>query len=492
MDIVFISTEAFPFAKTGGLGDVCGSLPTALAALGHRVKLLMPAFRSIHHCGLPIRPTDQTLSVSFDGRVVGARLLTATLPQSNVEVFFIDQPQYYDRPQLYGDAAGDYPDNCERFAFFCRAALQVIDRVCPHVDIVHCHDWQTGLVPAYMAYDFGSYAWMREARSVMTIHNLAYQGRFWHYDMPLTGLGWDRFNPAGLEFYGGLNFLKTGILLADMITTVSPTYAQEIQGTLHGCGLDSVLRDRQDRLRGIINGIDETIWNPAIDPHLAKNYNSQTWAEGKAANKRSLQTEFGLDIDAGIPMVGLVGRLADQKGWDLVLEVMGWHFAEGRPVQWIVLGTGEARYQDALAELASKHFDRFALSLAFSDALAHRIEAGADLFLMASRYEPCGLNQLYSLRYGTIPVVTATGGLVDTVIDANETTVRDATATGFRSVEFSAAAIDHQIGRALSLKFHMPSIWSAMVATGMNTDWSWRKSAARYNEVYAETFALER
>ncbi len=492
MDIVFLSTEAVPFAKTGGLGDVCGSLPAKLAEAGHRVSLIMPAFRSVRECGVPVQTTDATVSVWINGRAVGARLVSSKLPGSNVDVHFIDQPQYYDRPRLYGDDSGDYHDNCERFAFFCRAALQVIDRVSPHVDIVHCHDWQAGLVPAYMAYGFESHPWMNHARSVMTIHNLAYQGRFWHYDMPLTGLGWDRFTSEGLEFYGGLNFLKTGILLADTITTVSPTYSNEIQTPLHGCGLDPVLQARVGRLTGIINGIDDAVWNPSTDPHLAHNYDVGSWVEGKRANKQALQEYFGLDRNPDLPMIGLVGRLADQKGWDLVLDSMRWHLEGDRPAQWAILGTGEARYHDALSSLASGYRGRVGLQLSFSDTLAHRIEAGADIFLMPSRYEPCGLNQLYSLRYGTVPIVAATGGLVDTVTDVNETTLIDGTATGFHVHGFRAEELDHQIGRALAMKYHAPHYWAAIVERGMKEDWSWRKSAARYEQVYAQTLALSR
>ena len=502
MDIVFLSTEAVPFAKTGGLGDVCGSLPATLASAGHRVTLILPAFRSIRDSGLPIETTDISVSVEIGGRVVGARLLKSKLPGSQANVYFIDQPQYYDRPGLYGDSNGDYRDNCERFAFFCRAALQVISRVSPQVDIVHCNDWQTGLVPAYMAYRFESHPWMERARSVMTVHNLAYQGRFWHLDMPLTGLSWDRFTPEGLEFYSELNFLKTGILLADMITTVSPTYAKEIQTESHGYGLDAILRGRANetssdgisdgRLRGIINGIDDAVWNPSTDSHLTKTYDIRSRVAGKAANKLSLQHEFSLSPNPDIPMIGLVGRLADQKGWDLVIDVMRWSLEENRPIQWMILGTGEARYHDALSAFASRYGEQVGLRLGFSDSLAHRIEAGADLFLMPSRYEPCGLNQLYSLRYGTVPVVMATGGLVDTVTDLNEETFADGTATGFRIPIFTAEAVDQEIGRGLATRYHASSTWDAMVETGMSADWSWRKSAQRYQEVYAETLTLER
>lgn len=492
MDIVFLSTEAVPFAKTGGLGDVCGALPATLAQSGHRVSLVMPAFRSIRNSGLEIEPTDISLTVSINGRQVAARLLKSSWPGSSATVYFIDQPQYYDRVGLYGDQHGDHRDNCERFAFFCRAALQAIGRISPQVDIIHCNDWQTGLVPAYMHYGFESHGWMERARSVFTVHNLAYQGRFWHYDMPLTGLGWDKFTAEGIEFFGSLNFLKAGIQLADMITTVSPTYAEEIQLPLHGCGLDPVLRSRTDRLRGIINGIDDAVWNPSTDPHLAANYGVNDWRSGKASNKRFIQESFGLEVDPEIPLIGLVGRLADQKGWDLITEVMNWNLSENRPVQWIVLGTGEIRYHDQLSDFASNYPGRFGLRLGFSDALAHQIEAGADMFLMPSRYEPCGLNQLYSLRYGTVPIVTATGGLVDTVTDAIDETLSAGTATGFLIPTFSAEAIDHALGKALAMRHHAPHLWATMVERGMSEDWTWRKSAQRYESVYVEALALSK
>ena len=492
LKIVFLSTEAVPFAKTGGLGDVCGSLPTTLSQAGHQVSLIMPAFRAIRESGMQIQSTDISIAVSVVGRIVSARLLRSKLPGSDVDVFFIDQPKYYDRSGLYGDRDGDYRDNCERFAFFCRAALRAIDRVCPAVDIVHCNDWQTGLVPAYMAFRFESHPWMENARSLITIHNLAYQGRFWHHDMPLTGLGWDRFTPEGLEFYGDLNFLKTGILLSNMITTVSPTYANEILTPDHGCGLDGVLRSRAERIRGITNGIDDSIWNPETDPHLSQTYTLDSWIEGKAANKQSLQNEFGLAPNPDVPLVGLVGRLADQKGWDFVIDVMRWNLEENRPVQWMVLGTGEARYHDALSQFAQRFPDRFGLKLGFSDSLAHRIEAGADIFLMPSRYEPCGLNQLYSLRYGSVPIVTATGGLADTVIDTNVQTIASGMATGFHIHEFSASAVDGVLGKALSIRHHAGSTWASIVKAGMATDSSWRKIATRYERVYAEALSLDR
>lgn len=510
LDIVFLSTEAVPFAKTGGLGDVCGALPATLASRGHNVSLIMPAFSSIHASGIAIRKTNISFAVEMRRRVIGARLLVADLPgvvatgdvpPGKARVYFIDQPLFYDRPGLYGDGSGDYSDNCERFAFFCRAALLAIARLQTNVDIVHCNDWQTGLVPAYMALRFESHAWMERAKSVFTIHNLAYQGQFWHWDFPLTGLDWQHFTPAALEFYGGINFLKAAVQFADRLTTVSPTYAQEIQTPLHGCGLDPLLRARSSVLSGIINGIDGDAWNPATDRFLKLsnppaiddasrcrgNYDVTNWQQGKAIQKRRLQDEFGLDRDAEIPLVGLVGRLADQKGWDLIIEVLGRHLKQNRPVQWAILGTGEKRYHIALTELAERYPRQFGLRLAFSDAVAHLIEAAADIFLMPSRYEPCGLNQMYSLRYGTVPVVTATGGLVDTVIDATPENLAAGTATGFQIADFSADQLDQVLGEALRIRYHEPQTWRKIVETGMRQDWSWRQVASQYEQLYAKT-----
>lgn len=521
MDIVFLSTEAVPFAKTGGLGDVCGALPATLASRGHNVSLIMPAFASIYASGIPIRQTGISFAVEIRGRVIGARLLVADLPgviataginPGKAQVYFINQPQFYDRPGLYGDGSGDYGDNCERFAFFCRAALLAISRIQTHVDIVHCNDWQTGLVPAYMALRFESHAWMEQAKSVFTIHNLAYQGQFWHWDFPLTGLDWQHFTPEGLEFYGGVNFLKAGIQFADRLTTVSPTYAQEIQTPLHGCGLDPLLRARSSVLSGITNGIDDAAWNPATDRFLKLsqadstshppatqsgngspcegNYDVTNWQQGKAIQKRRLQDEFGLEPDPEIPLVGLVGRLVDQKGWNLIIEVLGRHLHQNRPVQWAILGTGEKRYHVALAELAERFPRQFGLRLAFSDAIAHLIEAAADIFLMPSRYEPCGLNQLYSLRYGTVPVVTATGGLVDTVIDATAENLADGIATGFQIADFSADQLDQVLGESLRVRYHDKEKWQKIVETGMRQDWSWRHVASQYEKLYAKTVSF--
>jgi starch synthase len=427
-----------------------------------------------------------------DRKLVGARLLKGRLPDSDVPVWFIDQPQYFDREALYGTSHGDYPDNAERFAFFCRAAMQAIARIGWTVDIVHCNDWQTGLVPAMTRALPVSHPWISRAASIITIHNLAYQGQFPAYDFQWVGLDWSHFNPDEFEFYGHLNFLKTAIVTADAITTVSPKYAEEIQTPLHGCGLDGVLSARADRVFGIINGIDRNTWDPRRDTKLASNYGVQDWHRGKLENKRSIQREFGLEQSDDLPLIGLVGRLAEQKGWDLILPVLRWHLSEDRPTQWIVLGSGDPRYEHPLMELREQYPEKFALHIGFSDELAHRIEAGADLFVMPSLYEPCGLNQLYSLRYGSVPIVTNTGGLANSVVNCNSETLEDETATGFYVPETAPQALDAAIGRALRLRHHAPEHWEKMVRTGMSQDWSWRKSATQYIELYEKTAAIKR
>lgn len=492
MNIVYLSTEAVPFAKTGGLADVCGTLPAKISALGHRAAIIMPAFRSVRQSEVPVERTDISFAVMMSPRkLVGCRVLKSHLPDGEVPVWFLDQPQYFDREALYGTSTEDYPDNSERFAFFCRAALQLMPRIGWPIDLVHCNDWQTGLVPLLMKADLELDPAIRRIPTAMTIHNLAYQGQFPKEEFSFTGLDWSHFNHRESEFYGKLNFLKTGIVSADVVTTVSPRYSQEIRTPEHGCGLEKVLDSVSDRLVGITNGIDRAIWNPKTDSKLFANYDVETWREGKYANKIRLQEQFQLQQSNEIPLIGLVGRLASQKGWDLILPVLRWHLSENRPTQWIVLGSGDSRYEQELRRLAETYPNRFALYLGFSDPLAHRIEAGADVFVMPSHYEPCGLNQLYSLRYGTVPVVTPTGGLSDTVVDCNETTLAKGSATGFYVHSLEPGALDEAIGRALHLRYHQPTKWAQLVETGMSQDWSWKKSAQAYESLYAKTIALK-
>lgn len=492
MNIVYLTTEAVPFAKTGGLADVCGALPARVSELGHRAAIIMPAFRSIHRAGIPIELTDISFAVSMSrDKLIGCRLLKSNLPDGDVPVWFIEQPQYFDRDSLYGTPEGDYPDNAERFAFFCRAALMAITRIGSSVDILHCNDWQTGLAPIMIAADPNPVPWMKKTSTVMTIHNLAHQGNFPSEAFAWTGLDWSHFHADECEYYGQLNFLKTGLITSDMVTTVSPRYSQEIRTTGHGCGLEGVLRAAGNRLVGIINGIDQEIWNPAKDLNLFANYDADSWRDGKHQNKLALQQKFGLEVSGEVPLIGLVGRLASQKGWNLVIPVLRQHLVEGRPTQWVVLGSGDTRYELELRELAKLYPNRFALHVGFSDVLAHQIEAASDVFVMPSLYEPCGLNQLYSLRYGSVPIVTPTGGLADTVVDFDEETLQKGTASGFYVRGIDPQSLDNAIGRALHLRYHDPQRWDALVRNGMTQDWSWNKSVHEYVALYAKAIALK-
>lgn len=484
MNIVFASSEVTPFAKTGGLADVCGALPVELARLGHNVAVMMPAYRQVKACELPIEPLGVKFDIPIGNKIVRGRLLRGALPGSDVPIFFVEQDDYFDRPELYRQKGEDYKDNCERYVFFCRAVLESIRLLNLSVDVIHCHDWQTSLIPAYLHIEYLHTHGYEKIASLLTIHNLAYQGIFWHWDMLLTGLDWKYFNWSQMEFYGKLNLLKTGIIFADGLTTVSQRYSEEIQTEELGCGLGGVIQQRSDVLRGIVNGVDYGVWNPATDVHLAARYDVSTWQAGKAACKAALQQELGLPVASQKPLIALVGRLVDQKGWDLVAEVMR-RWVNEMDVQWVILGTGEPSYHDLLGEMSRNHPDRVAARLEFSDPLAHRIEAGSDIFLMPSRFEPCGLNQLYSLKYGSVPVVRSTGGLADTVVPATPDTMENKSATGFVFEEYQTSALDAALRQAVSTYWQDPAIWQQLVETGMRQDWSWGNSAANYLEAYA-------
>lgn len=482
------TSEAVPFAKTGGLADVSGALPLELAARGHRCIVVMPAYRHIYKAGIDIRPTDIGFAVQVSGRAVAARLLKAEVPNSSVEFYFVDQPHYFDRQGIYNEISGDYRDNCERFSFFCAAAAQAVECLGIDVDIAHVHDWPTALIPAYAATQHGGHRWYQRAATVITIHNLAYQGRFHSSDYHWTGMDWKYFNYRQMEYYGDLNLMKTGLVFADRLTTVSHTYAKEIQTAENGFGLDGVLRERADRLTGIVNGVDYHIWDPAKDPHLPKGYDVHSWRDGKAECRRQLSDELGIPFEPHLPLIGLVGRLADQKGWDLVIPLMH-KWVHHYPAQWVILGTGDARYHESLGYLASQAGHRLALRLEFSDRLAHRIEAASDIFLMPSRFEPCGLNQLYSLKYGTPPVVHAVGGLVDTVTHASAENLAARSATGFVFHHYSVEALEHCLHQACEVFRHQPDTWKQIVETGMQQDWSWLRSAREYESVYSQAIS---
>jgi starch synthase len=425
---------------------------------------------------------------------VPAYLWQATLPGSDVQVFLIDQPDYYDRDRptegrglyqfsLPGGDKRDYPDNCERYVFFSRAVLQAVELLELRPDIIHANDWQTGLIPVYLREDMRLRETFQNTKSFFTIHNIAYQGVFWHWDMLLTGLDWNLFNPRQLEFYGQMNILKGGIVFADLVTTVSPTYAREIQTAAYGCGLEGVLAERREHLFGIVNGVDYRVWNPATDRHIAAAYTPETVALGKPVCKRALQTKFKLPTEASVPLLGVVARLTPQKGVDLICEAAESLLNLG--AQLVVLGEGDALYKTMLQNLQRRHPTQVGLYMGFDEALAHQIEAGSDIFLMPSLYEPSGLNQLYSLKYGTVPVVRATGGLADTIIDFNPSTQGAGLATGFNFAPYSADALRRTVERALNLYRRDPAGWQRLMQTAMRQDWSWDRVAVEYERLYS-------
>jgi starch synthase len=489
--ILLATTEAVPFAKTGGLADVCGALPSEIEGLGHEIVVVMPAFKQIYASGVEIHQTDVELNIPVGGRTVTGGVLKGKLPGSDVTVYFVDQKDYYDREGLYQEDGKDYRDNCERFVFFCRAALELIDLLDLKTDLVHCNDWQTALIPAYLKTLYADRPGYRQIHSVLTIHNLAYQGVFWHWDMLLTGMDWRYFNWRQMEFYGQLNLLKSGIAFADSVSTVSPRYAEEIRTAELGCGLEEILRHRGESLVGILNGVDTRIWNPAEDPFLATPYNVENWKAGKADAKARLQSQLGLANNERAPLLGFVGRLAEQKGMELILETME-RWTRTGDAQWVILGTGDPRYHQELSQFAARYSDKVSVVLGFNNELAHKIEAAADIFLMPSRYEPCGLNQMYSLLYGTVPVVHQTGGLADTIVPATMENLESGRANGFMFDSFSSLHLEEAIHHACQMYAFRANDWAQLIETGMKQDLSWTNSARKYVELYEWTCGAKR
>jgi starch synthase len=483
MDILFACSETAPFARTGGLADVCASLPTALAALGHHLTIIIPAYRCVFHCGEPVETTNIKFLVPVGEKNVEAELYKSTLKDTNITVYFVRHDPYFDRAELYTEDGSDYSDNCERFIFFCRAVTQAVAALNLHVDILHTNDWQTGLIPAYINLLYQKKEGYEKISTVHTIHNLAYQGIFWHWDMLLTGIGWEHFTFDKLEFYGKLNLMKAGVMFAEGLTTVSPRYALEIQSPAFGCGMESVLQYRSPMLRGILNGICTKQWNPENDPYIIANYNSQTVSEKKPICKLNLQTALGLTPNSHAPVFGVVSRLAYQKGIDLVAEAIPL-WVEKHGVQFCLLGKGNSGIENTLDSLARRYSKNVAVRFEFSDEWAHKIEAGTDIFLMPSRYEPCGLNQMYSQLYGTVPLVHDTGGLADTVVDLNEETLANGTATGFSFNSDNMHDLNTTIWRALNAYWNKKDVWKQLIHNGMRQNWSWRKSAEQYVRFY--------
>ncbi len=472
MKILFVTSECVPYAKTGGLADVAGSLPKALRDIGIDARIFMPRYRAVSTDGL--KEVVGGLPVPISSKTVYGRVLESTTP-SGVPVYFLDQPHYFDRKDLYVENGKDYPDNAERFVFFSRAAVEFLRRGIFAADVVHANDWFAGLVPVYLRTLYARDHSVNRIRTLFSIHNLAYQGIFWHYDMHLTGLPWDLFRFDKMEFFGKLNFLKGGIIFSEIVSTVSERYAQEIMTPENGFGLDATIRKREKDLLGIINGVDYGEWNPATDAHIVRNYDESSLG-GKLECKRDLQRLNNLpETDA--PLLGIVSRLSDLKGSDLLEKAFDEMMSLG--VQFVMLGTGDEAHEKYFADVARKYPLQAGVNLSYSDAMAHKIMAGSDIFLMPSRYEPCGLTQLYAMKYGTVPVVRAVGGLADTVREWDGA----ASGTGFRFDDYSAPALLEALRRALSLHENAKA-WQQIRRNGMQEDWSWNRSAGKYAEAY--------
>ena len=496
--VLVAASEVVGFAKTGGLADVAGALPRALASRGHNVAVIMPYYRAVRSGKIPTENTGHVIPVPLGDRILACRLFRSRLPNSEVPIYFVEAPEYFDRDDgsqgksLYqqimpGGYKADYPDNAERFTFFSRAVLEAIPAIGFIPDIIHANDWQTGLVPAYLTELYRQRPGWGRIRSLFTIHNIAYQGMFPRTVLKLTGLPTWAFNPKQLEFHGHLNFLKSGIVYSDAVNTVSPTYAREIQTPEYGCGLEGLLWEHRAKLSGIVNGVDYGEWDPSHDPHIPLQYGIENVFDRKPVNKAALQDRFNLPADTDRPVLGIVARLVSQKGIDLVLGAAPGFLDLG--CQIIFLGDGDPEYHTELTQFRDRHPEQIGLYLGFNEALAHLVEAGSDFFLMPSRYEPSGLNQLYSLKYGTPPVVRSTGGLADTIVNATEENLELDIATGFAFGEYSAHALYQTMKWALTLYRNRPSDFQKVVRTAMRQDWSWSRSAGAYEALYRKLLA---
>lgn len=480
LKILFATSEALPLIKTGGLADVSGSLPEALRGYGHDVRLILPAYpQALRRAG----PVKVAATLKLPGVKEPVQILEGALPNNGVPFYLVSAHEHFDRGgNPYTDLTGsDWGDNADRFALFCRViTLLARDRVSLdwRPNLVHCNDWQTGLAPLFLSQEAGAPA------TLFTIHNLSYQGLFDKAAFERIGLPVALWSPEALEFHGGFSFLKGGITFADRVNTVSPSYAEEVRASRLGYGLDGLLRHLASHFSGILNGIDYREWNPFTDIHIASNYDSETF-EQKQLNKAALQKQFGLPQDSNALVFGYVGRLVEQKGVDLILGTLPRLLTQSG-VQIVLQGTGDKELQAALLKAQQKHPDRVAVFLGYDEANAHLIEAGCDSFLMPSRFEPCGLNQLYSLRYGTVPVVHRTGGLADTVVDASPANLEAGTATGYLFDHADVEGLWYAIRQVINLRDRSPDEWRQLAITGMEQDFSWEASALRYIDVYRD------
>jgi starch synthase len=462
MKIVIAASEVVPFAKTGGLADVGGALPMALEKRGEEVIVVMPGYKKVHNLKNPeVKKLRDGVSISKIGK--------------GIKVYFIDNDEYFNRDELYGDKTGDYKDNLDRFSYFCRKTLELLKEIKFKPDIIHCHDWQSALIPVYLKNTLAEEPFFKDTKTVFTIHNIGYQGLFPQEELSKTGLDWGVFNMDMLEYYGKINILKGGIVFSDLINTVSETYSKEIQTKEFGFGMEGILNKRRDSVSGIINGLDYSIWDPSTDKSIFKKFSLKT-AEDKYENKEGLQKVCKLPAKRTVPVFGIVSRLAQQKGFDILAE--GIDAICRLDVQVVILGTGDLKYHQLLEEMVKKYPKVISLSLKFDDTLAHRIYAGSDIFLMPSKYEPCGLGQMISLRYGTVPLVFKTGGLADTVNDKN----------GFIFDKYSKDELIKTIKKAITA-YKNSTKWQQLMQRGMKCNFSWAESAKKYVELYEKAKA---
>jgi starch synthase len=480
MNILLASPEMAPFAKTGGLADVTGSLPRHLCKNGIEVSVVIPKYKTVAVQSKPVGD----IHVEIGSQVVSGTIEQSTITGTDIPVFLVCNEPYFNRDELYTVNGKDYPDNLERYTFFCRAILEMIKQGWVTPDLIHANDWQTALLPIYIKTKYRRDPSIRSIKTLYTIHNLAYQGVFPQEQLPITNIGWEHFHMEALEFYSQINLMKGAIVFSDAINTVSPKYAEEIQTPEFGCGLEGVLQMNEGRLHGILNGVDYTNWSPEHDTLIAAPYSLDTYKAGKARNKEVLLEEFQLRPRANrTPLFASVSRLAEQKGFDLVVQIVP-KLAEHN-AQLAILGTGQPEIEEQLLELQSQYPETLSLMIEYDNQIAHLIEAGADIFLMPSRYEPCGLNQMYSLRYGTIPLVRSTGGLTDTIRDATAS----AEGTGFMFDTADAATLWETCQRAMTA-FHNETLWDQMIRRAMNEDFSWNRSAMKYQQLYTEILSV--
>ena len=481
LKILMISSEAVPFANTGGLADVVGSLPRELVKLGCEVRLILPKYRMVDNALKELKKRPKKIltnfTVNINNRSELANIYNLKMHEK-LEFYFIDKKNYFDREGLYGDEYGEYRDNAERFSLFCSASLQLLKKIKWQPDIIHCNDWQTGLVPAYLKTKYNQDEFYQKIKSVFTIHNLAYQGLFASSKINTFGLNVSDYTLDKFEFYHRINLLKAGLVYADFLTTVSPTYAKEIQTLEFGCGLEGALRNLSHKLVGILNGIDYKDWDPKTDKKLKANYSIKN-LNGKKENKKYLKKLCGFDKeDKDIPIIGIVSRLADQKGFDILYECI--EKVVTLNLKFVVLGVGEKKYHDMWNHLMKIYPNKVKAFLKYDALFAQQIYAGADMFLMPSHFEPCGLGQLISLRYGTVPIVNNVGGLADTIQDFDE---QERTGNGFLMTKYSSSELLRIIKRAIIL-YQNPEVWQIIIENGMKQDFSWKHSAGEYLELY--------